>query len=107
MYQALRNLGALPLGQAPGSDENAFVNGLVGPMVAYLEKKDVYYLPNTDAIPEEAFLPLAHVLAWQAASGFGQHKDQDLYGLFVAAQQDLEIIEAERPYKDVLEIQAF
>lgn len=107
IYQTLRNLGALPMGQDPGVDEKNHVDFLVDGVIDGLRETDVYYLPDVDVIPEEAFLPLSHCMAWACAAGFGQHKDAMLYQLCEAAKKDLQRMQAERPHYTVLEVQAY
>lgn len=107
IYQALRNLGALPMGQDPGIDEKNHVDFMLDPVIAQLRERDVYYLADVDVIPDEAFIPLSHCLAWACAAGFGQHKDANLYQLCELAQHDLQQMQAERPHYTVLEVQAY
>ena len=107
IYQALRNLGSLPLGQDPNDDDFEHVSTLVDVTVDDLRSRDVYFLPDVDSIPNEAYLHLAHCLAWNCAAGFGQHKDTNLYQLAQKAEMDLEKQQAERAYRDVLPIDPY
>ena len=107
IYQSLRNLGALPMGQDPGDDEFEHVDGLVDPTLASLRTRDVYFLPDVDSIPDEAFIPLSHCLTWSCAAGFGQQSDVNLYQLKEEAEKHLTIQQSERPYFDILQVQAY
>ena len=105
--QALKNLGALPFGQAANDEDFDNVDGLVGPAVADLRERDVYFLADSNVIPEEAFIWLGHVLAWNAAAHFGQQSNADLFQLGQDAENKLQIIQSERPYYTTLEVQAY
>jgi hypothetical protein len=107
VYQTLRNLGALPMGQDPNDEEFNQVNGLVDSVVDMLRKLDVYYLPDVDVIPEEAFLPLAHVMAGACAANFGQQADDRILALAQQGQNLLQTMQSERPYYETLEVQAY
>jgi hypothetical protein len=97
----------LPLGQDPSDEDYNLVDDLVEPVQATLRETDVYFLADVDVIPDEAFLPLSHILAWASASGFGQQSDNRLMGLSQDSQRILQIIQAERPHYTTLEIQAY
>ena len=47
IYQALRNLGSLPLGQDPNDDDYEHVDNLVDVTVDDLRTRDVYFLPDS------------------------------------------------------------
>jgi hypothetical protein len=95
------------MGQDPGVDEKNHVDFMIDPVISGLRERDVYYLPDVDSIPDEAFIPLTHCLAWACAAGFGQHKDEALYQLCELGQKDLQIIQAEKPHYTILEVQAY
>jgi hypothetical protein len=89
IYRALRNLGALPQGQAPAAEDYASMSALVDSVLAELEAKDIIWIASADAIEDEHFLSLGHILAWKAAPEFGVGSDQALAALAVDAEQKL------------------
>jgi hypothetical protein len=93
IYRALRNLGALPAGQAPAAEEYQSMSDLVDSVLAELEAKDIIYIASADAIEDEHFLSLGHILAWKAAPEFGAGSDQALAALAVVAEQDLKTMD--------------
>ena len=96
IYRALRNLGALPQGQAPDNDTYAAVGDLVDGVLAELEARDVIYIPDIDTYGmEDKYLqPLGHILAWRAAPEFGAASDQALAAL--ATQAEIQLKEMDR-----------
>ena len=107
IYKALRNLGVLPQGQAPGSEEYNQLDGLVDPMVEDLIARDICFIEDVDAIDEKYFLSLAHVLAGHALSDFGMQNDAALTARAVKGERDLHNIFSTRPTYQVLEVQPF
>lgn len=107
VYQTLYNLGVLPRGQAANDEDYNTVDDLVDPTVATLREADVYFLADVDVIEDEAFLPLAHVLAWSCASAFGQQADDRLQGMAAMGENILRVIQRERPHYTILEVQAY
>ena len=105
--RALKCLGALPPGQAANDEDFNNVNELVGPMVADLRERDVYFLADENVIPDESYVWLAHILAWNSAVEFGQQSNADLYQLSQDAESKLRVIQYERPYYTTLEVQAY
>jgi hypothetical protein len=95
------------VGQDPNDEDFNLVDDLVEPVQATLRETDVYFLADVDVIPDEAFLPLSHILAWGCAAGFGQQADERLMALSQNSQRILQIIQAERPHYTTLEIQAY
>ena len=89
IYRALRNLGALPQGQAPSAEEYQSVSDLLDSVIAELEARDVIYIADIDHLEDEFFLPLGHILAWKAAPEFGSASDQALAALATQAEQHL------------------
>jgi hypothetical protein len=75
IYRALRNLGALPQGQAPDSETYQSMSDLVDSLVAELEKRDIFYVENVDQFDDHLLQPLGWLLAWRAAPEFGAHND--------------------------------
>jgi hypothetical protein len=93
IYRALRNLGALPQGQAPAAEDYQSMSDLVDRVIAELEAKDIIYIASADAIDDEHFLSLGHILAWKAAPEFGAGSDQALAALAVASELDLKTMD--------------
>jgi hypothetical protein len=85
IYRALRNLGALPQGQAPSAEDYQSISDLVDCVIAELEALDNVYIASADAIEDEHFLPLGHIVAWKAAPEFGAGSDQGLAALATQA----------------------
>lgn len=107
VYRALYNLGVLPQGQNPGSEEYASVDALVDPMVEELIAKDVCFIEDVDAIEDKYFLSLGHVLAGHAAPVFGMQADVALAARATKGEQDLEKISATKPTYNTLEIMPY
>lgn len=107
IHRALKNLGVLPQGQNPSSEEYNAVDDLVDPMLEDLIARDVVFIEDVDAIDEKYFLALGHVLAGQALSEFGMQNDPALTARALKGEQDLKTIFSTRPTYQVLEIQAY
>ena len=107
VHQTLRNLGALPGSQVPPDDDFNLVNNLIEPVSAMLRERDVYFLVDPDVIPDEAFLPLAHVLAAYSASSFGQQSDDRIMALGDIGERHLQTMQSEQPHYTTLQIQAY
>ena len=107
IYQVLYNLGVLPRGQAANTEDYNAVDDLIDPTIAMLREADVYYLADVDVIEEEAFIPLAHIIAWSCASSFGQQADSSLERMASVNENILRAIQRERPHYDILEVQAY
>jgi hypothetical protein len=85
IYRALRNLGALPQGQSPSAEDYQSISDIVDCVIAELEALDNVYIASADAIEDEHFLPLGHIVAWKAAPEFGAGSDQGLAALATQA----------------------
>ena len=107
VYQTLYNLGVVPRGQAANDEDYTAVNDTLDPAIATLREADIYYLADVDVIEDEAFLPLAHVMAWACASQFGQQADDRLAQMSAMGENLLRVIQRERPHYDILEVQAY
>lgn len=105
--RALADLGALPVGQTASTQEYASVDNLVDPLVASLSERDIYYVSDTSAIEDAAFIPLGRCLAWAAAPEFGLHGDAALAALNEQAERHLKAIGSEPPSYRVLDIMAY
>ena len=107
VLRALSNLGALPVGQTASTQEYASVDALVTPTIENLTSRDIYYVSDTAAIDDAAFIPLGHCLAWNCAPEFGLHSDTALAALNQQAEQQLKTIQSEVPSYKTLEIVAW
>jgi hypothetical protein len=68
VLRALANLGALPAGQQASEEEYDQVDALVLPVVESLQARNIYFVADATAIPDEAFIELGHCLAWAGSS---------------------------------------
>jgi hypothetical protein len=90
IHRALRNLGALPVGQTPSVEESTLIDDLIDPMFEELSAREILdYGLDTDNIEEKHFGSLGHILAWRAATEFGQGQDAALAALNQRAEMDL------------------
>jgi hypothetical protein len=91
IHRALRNLGALPMGQSPSAEEFESISDLVDALIAELEARDVLYIRDIDTygLEDKYFMPLANILAWRAAPEFGAGNDPALAALAVQGQEYL------------------
>jgi hypothetical protein len=105
--RALANLGALPAGQTANDEEYDQVDALVIPVVERLSALDIYYVADATEIPDEAFMPLGHCLAWAAAPEFGAASDTALYTLARQAELELKVMASERPTYKTMEFMAW
>lgn len=97
VHRALKNLGVLPQGVNPSAEEYTSVNDLIDPMVEELSAKDIYYLQDANAIPDEAFSPLGNILASACRAEFGMAKDAAIVSLGLKGEVDLQKIQSLRP----------
>jgi hypothetical protein len=97
IYRALRNLGALPQGQAPSAEDYQSLTDLVDSMLVELEARDVVYIADVENLDDKFLQPLGHILAWRAAPEFGAGSDQALAALSVQAEMHLKQMESVRP----------
>lgn len=104
VYRALSDLGALPVGQTPSTQEYASVDALVDPVIESLSARDIYYVSDHQAIEDSAFISLGRCLAWAAAPEFGLHEDAALAALGEQAERHLKIIGSEAPTYKPLEV---
>lgn len=107
VYKTLRNLGSLPQGQDPSDEDYEAVDYLIEPVSAMLRERDVYFLVDPDVIPDEAFVPLAHVMAAYCASDFGQQSDNRIMELGQIGETHLQTMQSEQPHYTPLKIEAF
>src|SRR4029079_15983105 len=107
IHRALRNLGALPMGQAPNAEEYQSVSDLADAMVAELNARDIVYIADLDSFDDKFLISLGHVLAWKAAPEFGAAADQALAALAVDAEQKLIKMESTHPTYAIAESVSF
>jgi hypothetical protein len=93
IYRALRNLGALPQGQSPSAEDYQSISDIVDCVIAELEALDNVYIASADAIEDEHFLALGHIVAWKAAPEFGAASDQALAALATQAEMQLKAMD--------------
>lgn len=105
--RALKNLGVLPQGQTANNEDFQSVNELVDGIVEGLIQRDIYYLIDVDATPEEVYIPLGHILAWAAAPVFDMQDDVALAAFAEKAERDLQVMGSKRPDYQPLEIIAY
>ncbi len=107
MNRALSNLGALPAGQTANDEEYDQVDALVLSVVDSLAARDIYYVADATAIPEEAFIQLGQCLAWACASEFGAQGDVALFTMKQQAEIELKVMQSEPPTYKTAEIMAW
>jgi hypothetical protein len=97
IYRTLRNLGALPQGQTPSSQETVSIDDLIDPTLEELRVRGVcLYDIDSQNIEEEFFLPLGRIMAAAAAPEFGQDQNQAIWALKERAEMDLKRMTAKR-----------
>lgn len=107
IHRALKNLGVLPQGQNPSAEEYNAVDAIVDPMIEDLIGRDIVFIEDVDAIEDQYFLHLGHVLAGQCAAEFGMQNDQAIAARMIKGEQDLQRIASTRPTYGVLEIMPY
>lgn len=75
---ALEELGVLAAGQAAAAEDYAVVDGYVGPTLSMLAARSIYGYGDADNIEEDAFIPLAKLLAYNCATKFGRSFDRSV-----------------------------
>lgn len=96
IVQGLTNLGIIAPGQSISPEAVAKMDSIVDPVVAELERLQIYYVsdpgalgPNDGAIDDDAFLYLADYLANRSCSAFNLPADQKLMTLATIAEARL------------------
>jgi hypothetical protein len=89
IHRALRNLGALPQGQTPSVEESQSIDDLIDPMFEESNARELINYTDFDDIEDKDFNSLSHILAWRAASEFGQGNDTALAAFNQRAEMDL------------------
>jgi hypothetical protein len=109
IHRALRNLGALPMGQSPSAEESQSLSDLIAGLLAELEARDIVYIRDIDTygLEDKYLQPLGHILAWRAAPEFGAASDAALATLAVQAELHLRNMESGRPTFQIAESDYF
>ncbi len=87
----------LPQGQSPSAEESQSIDDLIDPTIEELRVRQVCLTDiDPDNIEDEFFLPLARIMAAQAAPEFGQDQNQAIWALKERAELDLKKMSASR-----------
>lgn len=78
IYRAMTEMGRLYTGDAPSDEDYDTVEALVEPLVEQLNAQEIAYIDDIDAIDPKWFLPLARLVAIEAAPSFGNSAIQSL-----------------------------
>ena len=89
--RALGLLGVIQVGQEPSAEDRELVDSYIDGKVAELARREVFYVQDPNSIDDEAFLPLARMLANAAGPEFGQAYDGD-----VDAREELRLRDIDR-----------
>ena len=76
--RALVELKVLAAGQAPSAEDAQEVGREIGPLLSNLAKRGVYPFGSEDQIEDDAFVPLAKLLANSVAGSFGSQPDENV-----------------------------
>ena len=76
--RAATELGKLVSGQALETEDNATIDSLVDPLIEMLSADMVVTIDDSEAIDPRYFLPLARLLANEAAPSFGIPKSDQI-----------------------------
>jgi hypothetical protein len=107
VHRALKNLGVLPQGMTPETQEYNAVDELVDPMIEELIARDIYYVQDVDAIEEKIFFALGHVLAGHALPEFGLVDNPGLVAKAQRGERDLLRMRSVYPTYETLEIMPY
>ena len=100
IYRAATEVGALASGQSLSAEDFATIDNLVDPLVQQLSFDGIVHVQDTDAIQPEHFLPVARLLANEAAISFGQAYSRDVK---ITNETQLLRLTAMRPTYETLE----
>lgn len=92
VHRTLRNLGALPQGQAPSAEEVVSVGTLIDSVFADLKRRNIVDV-STAGINTEYLIPLGHIVANAARTEFGATNGTELFTLAQKAELDLEAMQ--------------
>ena len=102
--RAATELGVLPSGQPLSDEDSATIGALVDPLTRQLSLDDVVDVSDTSAVPSEYFLPLARLLANEAAPSFGVPYSLDVK---MENERQLRRLSATRPGRETLKTTYF
>lgn len=97
--RAAVELGALTSGDSLSDEDSDTIENLVDPLFRQLEIDSVVTVQDTQAIESEFFLPLARLLANEAAPSFGQQTSPDVKAV---NERMLRRLSATRPTGEVM-----
>lgn len=95
--RAATELGVLPAGQPLSDEDAATIAALVDPLLQQLALDDVATIADADTVSAELFLPLARLLANEAAPSFGVAYSLDAKG---ENERQLRRLVATRPTRE-------
>ena len=104
IFRAATEVGALVVGQSLSSEEYDTIDNLVDPLVQQLSFDGVVHVQDTNAIQPEYFIPVARLLANEAAISFGQAYSRDVK---IANETVLYRLTSMRPTFETLETDYF
>lgn len=107
--RALKNLGALPAGQAASAEDSLSMDALIDPLLDSLNFRDVVYVGDSNSIADEYFIPLGECLAFVASPEYGASIDPSRLRQDgrPKAEDDLRHIQSARPTYGILKIEAY
>lgn len=71
ILKTLEKLGVVATGQPPEQEDTARVNANVDSLVAELAAREIVDIPNIEEIPQEYFLSIASICAYELRDEFG------------------------------------
>lgn len=71
VLKVLDNLGVLPAGQVPGTEDTARVISNLPTVIELLASQEIVYVADIEQIPGAWFQPLSHCVAFYMAEPFG------------------------------------
>ncbi|SRR6266704_1138703 len=71
VQEVLENLGVLPAGQLPQLEDTARVVEKLPSIVASVAGREIVYIPDLNAIPQQYFIPFSIIVAWECKDKFG------------------------------------
>ena len=107
IYRALRNLGVLPQGQTPASEEYQSVSDVLDSLVVELRERDVVLISDIDVLDDKFFLPMGMILANAVKDEFGAGADQMLEAKAAQVEGKLRRLEAQSYTRKPLEVNYF
>lgn len=102
--RAATELGVLTSGQSLSDEDSDTIDNLVDPLVRSLSLDSVVDIQDTDAIEAEYLIPLARLLANEAAPSFGQQTNPQVK---MDNERTLRRLSATRPTYETLRTNYF